>query len=46
MKKTLLNLSIATIILSQSFVSQAAQNTLQDNIGAVMKMDYRTEAVY
>jgi len=40
----LLNLSIAAIVLSQSFASKAAESTLKDNIDAAMKMDYRTEA--
>jgi predicted methyltransferase len=44
MNKTLFNLSIAGIILGQTFVSQAAQSSLQDNINTAMKMEYRTEA--
>jgi predicted methyltransferase len=44
MKKTLLNLSIATIVLAHTFASQAAQSNLKNNVNSAMKMDYRTEA--
>ena len=44
MNKTLINLSLAAIVLTQSFASQAAQSNLIDNVNTAMKMDYRTEA--
>ena len=44
MRNTLFNLSIAAIVLTQTFASQAAQSSIQDKINAAMKMDYRTEA--
>lgn len=44
MKKTLTNLTLATILLGQAFISQAAQSELQKNVHSAMKMDYRTEA--
>jgi predicted methyltransferase len=44
MKITLSSLTLATVLLSQVFTSQAAQNELQTNIQSAMKMDFRTEA--
>jgi predicted methyltransferase len=44
MKITFTRFTLATILLSQVFVSQAAQSELQKDVQSAMKMEYRTEA--
>lgn len=44
MKTSFISFTVATLLLGQAFISQAAQSELQKNISVVMKMEHRNEA--